>query len=111
MPFEIIISEDFERDASALARRHRSLLNDIEQLMAQLAVNPAMGTPIGKNCYKIRMAITSKGKGKSGGARVITCVKIVAQNVHLVSIFDKSDMENISEKELTQRLKRIFEGE
>jgi hypothetical protein len=55
---------------------------------------------MGKDCYKIRMAITSKGKGKSGGSRVITCVKVINQTAYLLSIYDKSEKENISDKEL-----------
>ncbi|MFN8255404.1 MAG: type II toxin-antitoxin system RelE/ParE family toxin [Bacteroidales bacterium] len=55
---------------------------------------------MGKDCYKIRMAIASKNKGKSGGSRVITCVKVVEHHVYLLSIYDKSDKENISDKEL-----------
>lgn len=51
------------------------------------------------------MAITSKGKGKSGGSRVITCVKVVDQDVYLLTIYDKSDKENISDKELDDLLK------
>ena len=51
------------------------------------------------------MAITSKGKGKSGGSRVITCVKVVDQDVYLLTIYDKSDKENISDKELDELLK------
>lgn len=66
---------------------------------------PKQGQPLGKDCYKIRMAITSKGKGKSGGSRVITCVKIVAGSVFLLSIYDKGDKESISDKELDSLLK------
>lgn len=51
------------------------------------------------------MAITSKGRGKSGGSRVISCVKIVAESVFLLSIYDKSAKENISDKELDELLK------
>ena len=109
MPFEIIVSEAFANDAFAIAKKHRSLNSDIRKLLTILRENPTIGTPLGNNCYKIRMAISSKGKGKSGGARVITCVKIVENNVHLVSIFDKSEMENIADKELKRRLKIIFE--
>ncbi len=59
-----------------------------------------MGTPIGKDCYKIRVLITSKGKGKgkSGGARVITYVRIVKSNVYLLDIYDKSNKAAISIK-------------
>ena len=66
-----------------------------------------MGTPLGNNCYKIRMAITSKGKGKSGGARVITFVQIIETTIFLLSIYDKADAANISDKELKERLKRF----
>jgi hypothetical protein len=61
----------------------------------------------GNQCYKIRMAISSKGKGKSGGARVISCFKIVQQTVFLLTIFDKSEQESISNKELSELLTLI----
>ena len=76
-------------------------------LLDSLEVNPKQGIPLGKDCYKIRLAIASKGKGKSGGARVITCVKVVKQTVYLLSIFDKSEFENISDEELNYRLNQI----
>ena len=66
-----------------------------------------MGTSLGNNIYKIRMSITSKGKGKSGGARIITCVKIIDGIVFLVSIYDKSEQANINDKEIKERIKKI----
>ena len=69
--------------------------------------NPFIGTSLGKNFYKIRLSIRSKGKGKSGGARVITCVKILATTVYLASIYDKSEKENITDKELKELAKTI----
>ena len=59
-----------------------------------------MGTPLGKDCFKIRVAISSKGKGKSAGARIITYVKIVQSSIYLMDIYDKSDQATISDKEL-----------
>jgi hypothetical protein len=46
------------------------------------------------------MAITSKGKGKSGGVRVITHVQVVENNVFLLAIYGKSEQEDISDKEI-----------
>lgn len=60
-----------------------------------------LGNPIGKDCYKIRIAISSKGKGKSGGARLITYVRIARSRVYLMDIYDKSEQANISDKELS----------
>jgi hypothetical protein len=66
-----------------------------------------MGTPLGHDCFKIRMAITAKGKGKSGGARVITHVQVTKEHIFLLSIYDKSEAENITDKELLGRLKNL----
>ncbi len=69
MSFNVIVTEPFERKLKRLAKKHKSLKADLVLLIEQLAENPTLGTPIGKECYKIRLSITSKGKGKSGGAR------------------------------------------
>lgn len=68
------------------------------------------GTPIGKDCYKLRIAITSKSKGKSGGARMITYVRIVKQTVFLMDIYDKSEQANITNKELQMLINILQEN-
>lgn len=105
MSFKLIITPAFERDVKPLHKKYKSLKNDLVGLFESLEEEPEQGTALGKDCYKIRMGIASKGKGKSGGARVITCVKIVAENIFLLTIFDKSDKEDISDKELKELLK------
>ena len=69
--------------------------------------DPKIGKPIGNNCYKIRLAIKSKGKGKSGGARIITYVYVSETIVYLLTIYDKSDQENISDNELKELLRNL----
>lgn len=105
MNYDVITSENFIREFKRLAKKHLSLKNDVSLLGEKLSLNPTQGTPIGKDCYKIRLAISSKGKGKSGGARIITAVFSVQEKVVLLSIYDKADKENISDKELTTLLK------
>ena len=68
---------------------------------------PQQGTALGNNCYKVRLAITSKGKGKSGGARVITYVLVLDETVYLLSIYDKSEQDSISESELLKLIEGI----
>ena len=109
MSFNIIATEPFEKKIKRLAKKHKSLKADLLVVIEQLEDNPTLGTPIGKECYKIRVAITSKGKGKSGGARIITNIVISDATVYLLSIYDKSDKENLSDKELTELLKFIPE--
>jgi len=76
-------------------------------LFESLEVNPIQGKSLGRNCYKIRMTIQSKAKGKSGGARVITNIVVSDEAVFLLSIYDKSEKENLSIKELKELLKSI----
>jgi len=76
-------------------------------LFGELETNPTKGTLIGKNIYKIRIAVHSKSKGKSGGARVMSFVKIIKQTVYLFSIYDKGDKDNISDKEILNLIKDI----
>ncbi len=100
MSFNVIATEPFERKLKRLAKKYKSLSTDLALVIDELTENPTLGTPIGKDCYKLRIAIASKGKGKSGGARMITYVRIVKKTVFLMDIYDKSEQANISDKEL-----------
>jgi len=76
-------------------------------LADSLETNPAQGISLGHNCYKIRLSISSKGKGKSGGARIITHVHISETTVYLLSIYDKNEISDITDKELKMLIKFI----
>jgi len=68
-----------------------------------------MGDPLGKHCYKVRMAITSKGQGKSGGARIITYIRVLKNTVYLMDIYDKSEQESISDREILKAINKLAE--
>jgi len=104
MSFEITTSPTFDREFKGLAKKYPSIKADLLELTKSLNENPLQGDSLGKDCYKVRMKISSKGKGKSGGSRVITCVKIINQRIKLLSIYDKSEQENISDAFLLQLL-------
>jgi mRNA-degrading endonuclease RelE of RelBE toxin-antitoxin system len=72
MSYKIIAVPTFSKEAKKLAKKYHSLKSELEIIFASLEINPIQGTSLGNNCYKIRIAISSKGKGKSGGARLIT---------------------------------------
>jgi mRNA-degrading endonuclease RelE of RelBE toxin-antitoxin system len=104
---KVVVGSTFEREAKRLIKKYRSLPTEIADLIESLENNPELGTPIGKNCFKIRLAIQSKGQGKRGGARVITCVLAIKEEVVLLSIFDKAEKEDISDLMLQQLLEAI----
>jgi len=107
MSYKVKTIPKFEKELKRLAKKYPSVKPDFAALIISLKENPTQGIALGNDCYKIRMQITSKGKGKSGGARVITCAKIVYNTVYLLTIFDKSDKESIPDKDLTDLLKYI----
>lgn len=101
-------TEEFDRQVKQLFKKYKSLIADIIQLKQDLDANPFQGDALGDNCYKVRMSISSKGKGKSGGARVITCIKIENDTIHLLTIYDKSEISNIS-NQYFESLKKMIE--
>ena len=97
----------FDKQAKRLSKKYPSLKKDLAALIKKLAEDPEQGIALGNNFYKIRLTNTAKGKGKSGGARVITYVKIIATTVYLAAIYDKGEKSAISNTELKSIFKTI----
>lgn len=96
-------TSDFNTSAKRLAKHYPSFRDDLKAFIDSLEENPDQGTLLAGGYRKIRMAITSKNKGKSGGARVITLNCIVAEKegeIFLVKVYDKSEAENVSLREI-----------
>jgi mRNA-degrading endonuclease RelE of RelBE toxin-antitoxin system len=112
MKCEVRTTDNFEKTAKPLLKKYKSLKQELIELEAKLVENPETGTPLGQQVYKIRLSIKSKGKGKSGGARVITYLEIEAAldeettTVYLLTIYDKSKVSTISSKEINMLIKQ-----
>ncbi len=107
MSYSVKSIDVFERQAKKLIKKYPSLKSELFALIQELKKDPSQGTSLGKNCYKIRLAIKSKGKGKSGGARIVTNIIISNNTVFLLSIYDKSDKENLTNNELEELLQYV----
>ena len=107
MSYKVQTIAPFRRTAKKLIKKYPSLKKELRELGILLSQNPQLGTALGNNCFKVRLAIASKGKGKSGGARIITHAYVSAQTVYLLSIYDKSEQEAISDKQLKELLQYI----
>ena len=107
----ITFTPEFKREYKRLAKRYASLESDMRKLIGELKENPSLGQPLGSNAYKIRLAISSKNKGKSGGARVITYFMAddLSDEIYLLSIYDKSEQSSISNKAITSLINRVME--
>ncbi len=107
MSFEIIAVPNFQRELKKLHKKYPSIKEDFAKLVESLKQEPDQGTSLGQDCFKIRMSIASKGRRKSGGSRVITCLKVIRKSIYLLSIFDKSEKDTISSKELSELIKNL----
>ena len=97
-------ARSFERDAKKLLKKYASLRNELIKLGDELAENPTLGIPLGKDCYKIKIGIKSKGKGSRGCARVVTYVITENEEVILLTIYDKKEKSNLTSNELEEFL-------
>ena len=107
MSYNILPTSKFSKEIKRLIKKFPSLKSEFANLISLLSENPTSGTSLGENCFKIRIAIASKNKGKSGGARIITYLILKDKSVFLLTIYDKAEKQNITEKELKEMIKEI----
>jgi len=106
MNFEVV--PEFEKSLKRLSKKYRSLKEDYIRFLLELENNPMLGDEIFPNCRKARIAIKSKGKGKSGGGRIVFYFEIVEDKIILLFIYDKSEMENVQTAFIEQILKQYL---
>ena len=106
MSFKIFRTPEFSKHLKQLSKKYPSIKKDYETLLFALSHEPLQGQPLVQNCFKIRWNITFKKSGKRGGARVITFVKIEAETITLLDVYDKSEKDTLSPKELQSLLKQ-----
>jgi mRNA-degrading endonuclease RelE of RelBE toxin-antitoxin system len=107
MSFSIVTTQHFEKELKRLVKKFPSLKNEFAQLIQHIADNPEEGTFLGNNCFKIRLAIGSKGRGKRSGARVITYLYIEGETVYLLTIYDKSEKADLKPNELKDMIESL----
>ena len=111
MSFSVIPSDKFKKEAKRLAKKYASLKEELAELNDTLANRPETGTALGNDTYKIRFAIKSKGKGKSGGGRIITYVVKDNNEVYLLTIYDKSEFDSVDDKTLKNIIQSMNLGD
>lgn len=107
MSYEIIPTPVFKNQSKRLIKKFPSLKSELHELITLLSQQPDAGTALGNNTYKIRLAVKSKGKGKSGGMRIITYKVDRNKEVYLLNIYDKSEIDSVEDKLITSIINQI----
>lgn len=108
MNYSVELSDNFKKEAKRLVKKYPSLQAELTELFAELAKNPKMGTPLGNDIYKIRLAIASKNKGKRGGARVLSFVQVIQTTVLLFTIYSKGETDSLTDSQMRDLIKDYF---
>ena len=106
----ISYSPEFSRQLKRLAKKYKSIVDDLEALRDELEINPYLGVDLGRGVRKLRMSIRSKGMGKRSGARIITyLISVTGENISiaLLTIYDKSEKVSISNKEISALIQSL----
>lgn len=105
MNYSIELSTNFQREAKRLTKKYPSLKKELAKLFTDLEQNPTTGTALGNDIYKIRLAIASKNRGKSGGARVLSFIKVTPRTVLLFSIYSKGEVDSLTDRQIQELIK------
>ena len=107
MSYSILSISPFDKQLKRLIKKYPSLREEFLDLVDKLVQDPFQGKSLGNNCFKLRLSIKSKNKGKSGGARIITHLAVRDRKLYLLSIDDKTELQTISDKEIFDLLEFI----
>jgi mRNA-degrading endonuclease RelE of RelBE toxin-antitoxin system len=107
MNYNVIPIAKFKKEAKRLIKKYPSLKNELQIINEVLQTNPTIGTPLGNDAYKVRIAIKSKAIGKSGEARIITYHISKNKEIYLLTIYDKAEFESIDDKTLKKFIDNI----
>ena len=111
MEVKISYHPQFAKDVKRLAKKYKSLASDLKSLLLEIQDNPDLGVDLGHGVRKVRLSITSKGKGKRGGARILSFKRIVITDNYIkivfLAMYDKNEMENVSDDYIRYLLNNI----
>ena len=110
MEVTIKYGPELKRQFKRLAKKYHSLRTDYDDFLNDISDNPFLGDDLGGGVRKVRMAIASKGKGKSGGARILTLNLLIdteSMEVTLLTIYDKGEISNVTDEDIKYLLSNL----
>ena len=100
MKLHIVEKRLYTKSLKKLSKHYKNIKKDIDTFLDNIASKQDLGVELKTNIYKTRIANSDKNKGKSAGYRLISYVAIVDNELQLLYIYDKSNLVNLTEKEL-----------
>jgi mRNA-degrading endonuclease RelE of RelBE toxin-antitoxin system len=107
--FEIVEHALYEKAFKKLSKRYKNIENDIGDFLKNVKSSKDLGVVLKSNVYKVRIANSNKNRGKSAGYRVLTYLALIDNKLHMLYIYDKSDMGNLTEKQVDEMITKALD--
>jgi len=100
--YTVVEQELYKKAIKKLSKTYRNIDLDIKDFLKSINTKEDLGIELKSNVFKVRVANSDKNKGKSAGYRLISYLSIVESELHLLYIYDKSKLVNVTEKEVDE---------
>ena len=97
---EIVEHALYEKAFKKLSKKYKNIDKDVDAFLSSMRSKEDLGIELKSNVYKVRIVNSSKNKGKSAGYRLLSYVALVKNELHLLYIYDKSSIGNLTESEV-----------
>ena len=101
-------TETFTKAIKQLQKRFKNIETDCEEFVQSIQTTENLGINLGNGVFKVRIANSDKKSGKSSGYRLISYLKLIDNKLYLMYIYDKSDFETVSEKQIDDLIKKTI---
>lgn len=96
----------YQKAFKKLSKSYSNISKDVDNFLDSIEEKHSLGIPLKANVFKARIANSDKNRGKSAGYRLITYLALVENELHLLYIYDKSSLTNLTEKEIDEAILR-----
>jgi len=92
----------YQKAFKKLSKTYKNIDKDVDKFLESIKEKDDLGIELKSNIFKVRVANSDKNRGKSVGYRLISYLAIIKNELHLLYIYDKSKLVNLTEKEIDE---------
>jgi len=100
----------YKKAIKKLSKNYRNIELDVKKFLKSINTKDDLGIELKSNVFKVRIRNSDKNKGKSAGYRLISYLALVENELHLLYIYDKSSLINITEKEIDELITKQIQN-
>jgi len=108
--YTVIEQDLYKKAVKKLSKNYRNIESDVKDFLKSINTKNDLGIELKSNVFKVRIKNSDKNKGKSAGYRLISYLAVIENELHLLYIYDKSSLVNITEKEIDELISKQIQN-